>query len=407
MLSTDEVLDAVRQASEAAHVLGAAEVTSYHVLLGLAAVPGAAQHALEDLGLPARVLQGAGDAVYPGGVAAEERVAMAPEVKDVLADAARRAYAEGRHVATTGDVLLAIAARTDSPGRRVLAAARASAPDALADAVGEHRRLGCCAESGPNNLPDVLAEASTTPRRLPGLGSFVRELVAVVLAYAAVVAVVIALGPDGADAETVLAFMVVGLAVAVLLSVIRSLRQRWRRWLESSGAEMVAVPEGLRTMLAGYGLRRVEVHLHLGPAVDRTFTSVRRARLFICQASARDRSTLPFVLWRELAHAARRDSIRSWIAGNLAYAVFIGTVLTFDPSMVIAGFIGGVLVLVGHGWWAEIACDRVAMAYAGRPAMHAWAKRTRRAQLQWPWRRRVVLLLMYPPMAWRLAWRGR
>jgi Zn-dependent protease with chaperone function len=283
----------------------------------------------------------------------------------------------------------------------VLAAVPGRTGEGIGAAVAEHRSLGCCAESGPNNLSDVLAQASAVAPRLPGGASFAGAIAALLGAYAVVLAMVISLTTDTAGVDDVLTFFAAGSLVAAATTAFATLRGRSREWIDEVAPDGIAVPAGLRTTLAAHGLSQVEVRLAARGSTSRTFGGLRRAWIVLSHASIHDRAGLPFVLWHELAHAARRDGARRWVANTFGYAVFLASVFTAEVPAAAAGALGVLLVRTANRWISELACDRIAVAHAGADAARAWALRARDAPGLVA---RLRALLSHPPLAWRLAW---
>ncbi|GLW31122.1 hypothetical protein Areg01_40620 [Actinoplanes regularis] len=404
MRVTDQALRVLVLAAEAAHGSGETPVTGYHLLLGLAEGEGGARHVLDvsaaRLRAPAPPPPGevalAGEAV--AGVAGEIAGGSFPSAKEIADRAVSHAHASGRDYATTTDLLFAALGPDDGPAAALLRAAGVD-PARIRAALTEQDHASCCAESGISKIRPILAGMGSHAARMPGRFRAAAGLLPVLLLYAVVVAVTW----DSAGPETVL---VTGALAWLLMGPLFQLRVRQQtRASLASTPEMLIVPAGIRPLLDRLGVRDLEVRRRPGVAADRCLRLGRRAWLVISGNTEDHPEWAGFVLWHEIAHLARRDILVSQIRPALWFSVYCAALISVDFRALAIVVVGGPLLIVAQRWWSELACDRLAVRFAGTAALHGWVAdqweiqriaRRQGVQERWSW-------LTHPPLALRTA----
>ncbi|GIE88508.1 Clp amino terminal domain-containing protein, pathogenicity island component [Actinoplanes regularis] len=419
MRVTDQALRVLVLAAEEAHGSGETPVTGYHLLLGLADGEGGARHVLDvsaaRLRAPAPPPPGevalAGEAVagVEAGVAGEIDGASSPAVREIaggsfpsakeIADrAVSHAQASGRDYATTTDLLFAALGPDDGPAAALLRAAGVD-PARIRAALTEQDHATCCAESGISKIRPILAGMGSHAARMPGRFRAAAGLLPVLLLYAVVVAVTW----DSAGPETVL---VIGALAWLVMGPLFQLRVRQQtRASLASTPETLIVPAGIRPLLDRLGVRDLEVRRRPGVAADRCLRLGRRAWLVISGNTEDHPEWAGFVLWHEIAHLARRDILMSQIRPAAWFSVYCAALISVDFRALAIVVVGGPLLIVAQRWWSELACDRLAVRFAGTAALHGWVAdqreiqriaRRQGVQERWSW-------LTHPPLALRTA----
>ncbi|MFG2045074.1 Clp protease N-terminal domain-containing protein [Dactylosporangium sp. NPDC048998] len=409
MQVTDQALRATVLASEAAHTLGAEQVGSYHLLLGLADAEGGARHAL---GLSSERLREVGATLFPPKPEhqGDARVPFAAELKEALERGIRQARASGHDHATTVDLLFALlgqeagqeAGPEASPAAELLRAAGTD-PAEVRAALAEQDHGACCQETGVSPARPILADmgsrADLMPGRLRTIAGVVGNLIPCALLYAAVLAV----SWDTSGPELVLTVGTVATLIPLMLSPLGSRRQIRR--LTALAPTTVLAPEDIQPMLNRLGLRQLEIRIRPGIAQDRCYRLGRRAWIVLSGHTEHQPEPLRFVLWHEIAHLARRDGMRRGLVGVLSYGLILAALVSFDPRAMAIAFVGVPVVAVAGLWWSEAACDRLAARHAGTGALHAWAadRRAIVANLRPSRRARAKGWFAHPPLALRTA----
>jgi Zn-dependent protease with chaperone function len=154
-------------------------------------------------------------------------------------------------------------------------------------------------------------------------------------------------------------------------------------------------------MLHRLGLRHLEVRVRPATA-DHCLRLARRAWIVISAHTERQVDLLPFVLWHEVAHLARRDIRVRRVTAIVGFGLLMASLVSFDPRAMVIAWIGVPVVTVAGRWWSEAACDRLAVEHAGAHALHRWAADVRANRGA---RRvsRVRSFLSHPPLALRTA----
>ncbi|MFI5915932.1 hypothetical protein [Dactylosporangium sp. NPDC051541] len=345
--------DQARRAVELAAKAAGGQVAAWHLLLGLAEAEGGAKHAL---GADVETLRAAGAARFPPEPIGGGGVVFAAEAKAVIEAAMQRARADNRTAVTTIDLLTVL---LEGPAAQLIH---------TAPSLSDHAK--CCPETVASCIAPVLEElrdrAADVPRRA-WLGSLTAALLLWTLLYAGLLATTW----NTSGPEIVLA-VAGGFIVLVLLTVPLQVLRRIRQSTARSEAA-VPLPDNAEVLLKRLGLRKLQVYVHEGFGGDRCYRLGRRAVVLISAHTERDPGRARFVLWHEVAHLARRDSEIWIVSGLLGLGALFGALLSFDPrAMLLAGFGTPVLSVAGR-WWAEAACDRLAVRQVGAAAMRAWA----------------------------------
>ncbi|MFI5841793.1 Clp protease N-terminal domain-containing protein [Catenuloplanes sp. NPDC051500] len=382
-------------AREAATAAGDEQLSSYHVLLGLADGEGVARHAL---GLTPHRIREAGSTL----AGAAPRFPTGLEV--VRAGAVHAGKADRDRV-TTADLLLAVLGpeSDDGPVALVLRAAGTDPVAVRAALTGTHH-TDCCREAGFSPLRPVLAAMGSRTDGLPGRARAVAVAVAAltpfVLAYAAVLAVTW----DTAGPELVLT-MGLGLLLFLLPASLLSVRRHLRNG--TSSATRLVLPGEMQPLLDRLGLRRLEVRVTNEVLHDRCIRFGGRASLIMSSDTEGHPEYAEFVLWHEIAHLAHRDTVSFTLQGLVGASLCFAAVFSFDPRSIPVAMVAVVVASTGIRWWSELACDRLAVRRAGADALHAWAA-NRRALVASAGRSRALAsrmtgLLTHPPLALRTA----
>ncbi|GIF02591.1 hypothetical protein [Actinoplanes siamensis] len=393
MQVTDQARYALVLAAEKAHESGERPVDARHLLLALAETDGGARHALT---------RSAPDGREPGNQASPpdtgrpgpgaktsppESGGPFPPAPEIAARALARARTAGRDYATTTDFLVTV---LDADDGRLAAMLHAAGLDS-APAGRDH--ADCCAENGYSPMRPLLAAMGARAGGLPGRARTRLHLLTGLLPLLLLYALVLAVTWDTAGPETILAVGVAVLAAGFPLILLAERRQL--RALLAAAPDPVAVPTGIRPLLDRLGLRDLEVRRVPGAGADRCLRRGRRAWLLITSDTEEHPDRAGFVLWHEVAHLVRRDveSSRPRRAGYLG--LYAATLISLDPRALAVLVVGGLLLGVGRRWWAELACDRLAVRFAGVDALRAWAAGRAPA--------RARHLLTHPPLGLRAA----
>src|SRR5437762_1921266 len=190
MRLTEQSRRAVMVASDAAHALGAEQVGTLHLLLGLTEAEGGARHTL---GLDAEALRTASAALFPPRPPHPDglRVAFAAELRAAIEDSTRHARAGGRDYVATTDLLAALLEAEEGPAALVLRAVGGE-PSALRAALAAQEHGACWQETGVSFLRPALVELGARAGGVPRhawLASLSAALVLWSLLYAALVAI--------------------------------------------------------------------------------------------------------------------------------------------------------------------------------------------------------------------------
>ncbi|WP_433202624.1 hypothetical protein ACQP00_32680 [Dactylosporangium sp. CS-047395] len=251
-------------------------------------------------------------------------------------------------------------------------------------------------------LAEVTARAGAVPRR-----GWIGALGVLVPCWLLLYALLLAVTWDTSGPEIVLAGAAGTMFIALVLAPVQILRRR--REVTVRSPALVPLPADAGVLLGRLGLRELEVHLQPGIGSDRCLWLGRTAVILLTEHTAADPQRARFVLWHEIAHLARRDSLAWTVTGLLGVGALIGAMLSFDPRALALTLVAVPTLTVAGRWWAEAACDRLAVRQAGADALHAWAVHLRTivatARRTNPAARRSRLraLITHPPLALRMA----
>ncbi|WP_433043059.1 hypothetical protein [Dactylosporangium sp. CS-033363] len=362
MRLTEQSKRAIEAAAVAARRAGASSAGPGHLLQGLAEVEGGARHELAGL---------AGPPVAPGG-----------ELRTAIEAAARHAQAAGRDRVATADLLAGL----------------------LGTTVGEH--AGCCPEVVGSFVEPVLAEVTARAGAVPRRG-WVGTLGVLLPFWLLLYGLLLAVTWDTSGPEIVVAGAAGSMFIALVVAPVQILRRR--REVTVRSLALVPLPADAGVLLGRLGLRELEVHLQAGIGSDRCLWLGRKAVILLTEHTDGDLERARFVLWHEIAHLARRDSLAWTVTGLLGVGALIGAMLSFDPRALGLTLLAVPVLTVAGRWWGEAACDRFAVRQAGAGALRAWAvhlrtlvasaRRTNPAAR----RSRVRALVTHPPLTLRMA----
>jgi len=398
MRVTDQALRALVLAAEAAHTLGDKQVTSYHLLLGLADAEGGARHAL-----------GVGSDRLRDAPAASLAYARPPfaTAKDVVESGIEHANASGHDRATTADILVAALGSEDGPVALLLRAAGVE-PATIRATLAEGDHEACCQETGISDIRRLLAEMGAHADRMPGRVRTVARLVGSLIPYVLLYSAVLAVTRDTSGPELILA---VGTGTLLLYLLLGPIFQHRRvRQAVARVPLTLPVPENVRPLLNRLGLHQLEVRIQPGIAQDRCYRLGRHAWIVLSEHTENRQEWAHFVLWHEMAHLARRDGTAWQLGASVSGSLIVAALAGFDPRALAIAIAGTATLAVAGRWWSEAACDRFAVQQAGSEALHAWAadqqgdtaalRGWRKALSRWAQARS---LLTHPPLALRTA----
>jgi hypothetical protein len=256
----------------------------------------------------------------------------------------------------------------------------------------------------------ALTVMAAHPARIPGparaAAGLLLDLALILLLWG----VVLAIAWDTAGPETILAVGGLALLVMTPLALLQERRQT-RETLAHVPVRLI-VPAAVKPLLDRLGLRELDVRRHPGAAPDRCLRRGRRAWIVVCGNTENHADSARFVLWHEVAHLARRDIARRRLRNLSFFGLYVGTAVSFEPVALAVAVLGSLVLVIGARWWAELACDRLAVRVCGPAVLHGWIadQREIRAAVERqgmkparPLRQRMASRISHPPLALRAA----
>ena len=408
---TSQACTAIVLSRQSAHELGHHTIDSCDLVFGLIATSNAvAARVLTELGLSATALREHSVRGPQLSGSPASRIPFAAESRTVLDNALREALALGHISLTTGHLLLGVIVTPECAAARMLAAL------GVDDAAVRTAVLGLHSLAADGEMVATLDRSAAALAQvrlgqlpsLPGWRSLLSGFLLTLTWYAATGALITAASWKGAGPELIVSLLVVVPVMAGAVGMVA--KGRAIRRLHVAAPGRATLPEHLRTLLAGRGIRSVEVLVQVGPAIhDRCLRFGRRAWIVLAANTLQSEQPLRFVLGHEVAHLLRNDTLRRRVGVALYSGLLLTALLSADLAALLITFGSALVHSVVACWSAELSSDAVATRWSGIEAFHAWTaehqallresqNRTISKRL-----RGLTALLTCPPLRLRLA----